>query len=115
MSNKASTLPRRDFIIKAATSAFVLSLSPLALSQTPVSNGQPLVSESDPQALALGFKLDALKVDSKKYPTFTASQKCSTCALYQGKANDEKGGCTIFAGKSVYAKSWCTAYAKKTT
>jgi hypothetical protein len=72
-----------------------------------------MVAESDAQATTLGFKLDATTVDTKKFASYAPGQKCGSCALFQGKAGDEKGACPIFAGKNVYAKSWCSAYAKK--
>ena len=71
---------------------------------------QALVNEKDPQAAALGYAADASKVKNAKY---AAGQKCSNCALYQGKAGDAAGGCPLFAGKQVAGNGWCTAYAKK--
>ena len=74
---------------------------------------QAKVEESDPQAVALGYKQDTTKVDAKKYPKHDVSQKCSTCQLYQGKAGDATGPCPLFAGKVVAAGGWCSAWAKK--
>ena len=34
---------------------------------------------------------DTAKADAKKYPKHTKDQKCSNCALYQGKAADVAG------------------------
>lgn len=53
---------------------------------------QAMVTESDPQAVALGYKTDASKVDNTKYPKYAAGQKCDNCALYQGKAGS---ACTV--------------------
>ena len=72
-----------------------------------------MVAETDPQAQALGYKTDTTKADSKKFPKHTSEQKCSNCALYQGKAGSPAGGCGIFAGKQVAANGWCSAWAKK--
>jgi hypothetical protein len=52
-------------------------------------------------------------IDAKKYPKHAATQLCSNCALYQGKATDAVGGCPLFAGKQVAGKGWCSAWAKK--
>jgi hypothetical protein len=71
------------------------------------------VDEKDPAAVGLGYAADTTKVDAKKYPKHTKDQKCSTCALYQGKAADAAGGCPLFAGKQVLAGGWCSAWAKK--
>ena len=72
-----------------------------------------MVVETDPQATALGYKADTKKVDAKKYPNHAATQNCTNCALYQGKATDKAAGCPLFAGKQVAGTGWCSAYAKK--
>ena len=51
-----------------------------------------MVAETDAQAVALGYKPDATKVDAKKYPAHKATQVCGNCALFQGKAADAAGG-----------------------
>ncbi len=61
-----------------------------------------VVSESDPQAKALGY----VSVSSKD------GQACSNCALFQPE-KDEIGGCPLFGGKKVASQGWCTAWAKK--
>ena len=97
---------RRTFIVN-------LSLgSGLALSGHVFAQGA-LVAETDPQAVALGYKADTTKVDAKKYPKHQVAQKCSNCALYQGKPTDAAAGCPLFAGKQVAGPGWCTAWAKK--
>ena len=74
---------------------------------------QAMVSEADPQAKALGYVIDAAKVDPKKYPKYAAGQICANCALYQGKPTDPAAGCALFAGRQVPAKAWCSAWAKR--
>jgi hypothetical protein len=71
------------------------------------------LSESDPQAVALGYVDDTTRADQKKFPKHAASQQCSGCQLYQGKATDAMAPCPIFAGKQVAAKGWCSAWVKK--
>jgi High potential iron-sulfur protein len=73
----------------------------------------PPLDPNDPTAKALGFVNDASKVDIKTHPTFKPSQKCSTCAQFQGKAGDATAACTIFAGKSVPEGGWCQVWAQK--
>jgi hypothetical protein len=73
----------------------------------------PKLEETDPQAVALGYKADATKVDAKKYPNHAATQVCSNCNFYQGKAADAMAPCQLFAGKQVAAKGWCSGWAKK--
>ena len=72
-----------------------------------------MVSETDPQSVALGYKADATKVDKTKYPKYAAGQNCGTCALFQGIRTNTAGGCPLFAGKQVSTKAWCSAYSKK--
>ncbi len=110
---------RRDFLAKAAfvlplASASQMLIGPLACA------ADEMVSEKDPTAKALGFTLDASKVDLKKWPKRAgaegAKQFCWNCALYQAKdAKDPKkdatAACLILAGKKVKATSWCNSWA----
>src|SRR6266403_357825 len=98
----------RDGLIAGA---FIPALGLLADSATAA--GLPALDPKDPTAQALGFVTDAGKVDAKANPTFKPTQKCSTCAQYQGKATDATAGCNIFAGKSVPAGGWCKVWAQK--
>ena len=72
-----------------------------------------MVDEKDPQAVALGYVADTAKADAKKFPKHAKDQKCSNCALFQGKAGDAAGGCPLFGTKQVAAAGWCSAWAKK--
>ena len=70
---------RRTFLIGAAAAASALAASRVTFAQV----GTPL-SESDPQAQALGYKTDATKADKVKFPKYAAGQTCGSCQLYQG-------------------------------
>ena len=98
---------RRTFIIQSVVSAGALATTGLGQAQA------PLVQETEPQAVALGYKNDATKVDKAKYPKYAPGQQCANCALYQGKPTDAAAACPLFAGKQVAAKAWCSAWAKK--
>jgi hypothetical protein len=74
---------------------------------------QAMLAETDPQAVALGYKADATKVDKAKQPKYAAGQLCSNCALYQSKAGAVAGGCPLFGAKQVAGKGWCNAWVKK--
>ena len=97
--------------------AFVMSVvaggSALAASRASAQAAAPVLSEADPQAVALGYKADNTKVDKAKYPQHAATQMCNGCNFYQGKPADAMAPCQLFAGKQVAAKGWCSAYAKK--
>ena len=83
------------------------------MSNTACGAGLPPLDPKDPTAQALGYTIDASKVDAKANTTYKPNQKCSTCAQFQGKAGDASGGCNIFAGKSVTAGGWCKVWAQK--
>jgi hypothetical protein len=68
---------------------------------------------NDPTAKALGFVVDSTKVDASANPTHKPTQKCGTCAQFQGKAGDATGGCNIFAGHTVPQGGWCKVWAQK--
>ncbi|WP_426147207.1 high-potential iron-sulfur protein [Polaromonas sp. DSR2-3-2] len=100
---------RRTFVIQSVVGASVLASTRLVQAQA----AAPLVLETEPQAVALGYKADATKADKAKFPKYAAGQNCANCALYQGKPTDAAGACPLFAGKQVGAKAWCSAWAKK--
>lgn len=102
---------RRRFLLKLAASAPVAAGS-LLFGQAPPPPPVKL-EESDPVATALGYKTDATKVDSQKYPQHKADQICSGCALFIAKPGEDFGACSAFGGKLVANKGWCAAYAKK--
>ena len=103
-----NTSNRRTFMLQVVASG-----AALAAGQAMAQAAGPKVSESDPQAIGLGYKEDTNKVDAKKYANHAASQNCASCQLFQGKATDAAGGCPLFAGKQVMATGWCSAWAKK--
>jgi len=71
------------------------------------------VAESDPTAVALGYKHDASAVDTAKYPNRATpegqKQFCHNCKLYKAGA-DGWGGCSIFGTKLVAGEGWCSAW-----
>lgn len=102
-----SSTNRRVFMLQVAAGSSALALANVAQAQA------AMLSEKDAQAVALAYAADSTKVDAKKYPKHAATQLCSNCALYTGKAGEASGPCGIFPGKQVAAKGWCSAYAKK--
>lgn len=98
---------RRTFMIQSIAVTGLVAGASAATAQG------AMVAENDPQAVSLGYKADATKVDKAKQPKWAAGQNCGNCALFQGKASDAAGGCPLFAGKRVATKGWCNAWAKK--
>jgi hypothetical protein len=105
-------ISRRSMIKGGLIAGAILPMAGL-MSRNATAAALPPLDPSDPTAKALGFVTDASKVDAKAYPTFKPSQKCGTCAQFQGKAGDATAACTIFAGKSVPQGGWCQVWAQK--
>ena len=105
------TTTRRTFIIHASASTAAATFSALSVNTAFAQN--TAVLETDPQAVGLGYKILAEKVDKVKFPKFAANQNCKNCQLYQGKASDKAGGCPLFGAKQVAATAWCSAWVKK--
>ena len=99
------TTTRRTFMTTvAATTAAMMTNRSFA---------QTKLDETNSQAVALAYVHNSSKVDSKKYPKHTNSQRCGNCILWQSKATDPWGNCPVFAGKQVNANGWCNMWAKK--
>lgn len=97
---------RRTFMLQVAAAGTAVAATGGAIAQTKL-------EETDPQAVALGYKHDTTKVDKAKYPKHDVSQKCSNCQLFQGKPTDAWGGCALFGAKQVAGPGWCSAWVKK--
>jgi hypothetical protein len=102
----STTNNRRVFMMQAALGCAAAGVALQA-------KAQAMVAETDTQAVALGYKADATKVDKAKQAKYAAGQVCTNCALFQGAANAAAGACPLFAGKQVAGKGWCSAWAKK--
>jgi len=102
-----SSSNRRTFLLQVAAAGTTLAAVAQAKAQV------VMVSEKDPQAIALGYVSESSKADAKKYPKHTADQHCGSCALFGGKAGDAAGPCPLFAGRQVHGAGWCSAWAKK--
>lgn len=97
---------RRIFLATIPATALALGLGKANAAPT-------ALAETDPTAVGLGYKADARKVDTKKYPAYARGQQCANCKLYAGKPTDPAAPCSIFAGKLVKGKGWCVAWVKK--
>jgi len=107
MTRDASQSGRRHFI-KIGTAALVFA--PFAgVLVSGAAEAVEALSESDPTAAALGYKMDAAKAPNRKDKT----SECGNCSLYTGKPGAADGPCSVFGGKLVNAKGWCSAWAKK--
>lgn len=104
---------RRHFLLKLAATA----TAPVALGGRLLGQDTPppvKLEETDPVAIALGYKMDTTKVDQTKYPQHKPEQKCADCALLlPGAPVADFMPCTAFQNKLVAAGGWCMAFAKK--
>jgi hypothetical protein len=66
------------------------------------------LTEADPYAKSMGFRLDTNQVDQARYPRHdAATQHCSLCQLWSGKEGDEVGPCSFYNGRLVPPTGWC--------
>ena len=103
---------RRMIIVRGLAVGASIPLFGLAAREARAAALTPL-DPADPTARSLNFVADSSKVDAKANPTFKPTQKCASCAQYQGRAGDSSGGCIIFSGHSVPANGWCKVWAQK--
>jgi len=101
---------RRIFMIQAiaTTAAMTGILAPYS------ALAASMLSESDRDAMALGYKTDSSKVDKEKYPRHEASQHCGNCSWYQGRSSEASASCALYArDKYVSVNGWCSSWMKK--
>jgi len=107
----SNPISRRDalkqFVLLCGATSALSSALPAAAADL------PHLSPDDPTAKALGYTDNASKVDTKRYATYAAGQKCSTCMQAKGNPGDAWLSCNIFAGKAVNANGWCQVWVKK--
>ena len=97
---------RRRFLVTSAVAIGSLPLVGQLLRQPAHAAALPPLPETNAQAKALKYTVDASKVTA---PNFKAGSDCANCQFFQA---DTKG-CTLFAGFSVEPKGWCSAWAAK--
>jgi hypothetical protein len=113
MSNPAESQARRRFLQLAAAGLVAAPIASTLLPRVASAQDAPHLAESDPTAVALGYKEDATKVDAAKYATYKPGQMCSGCKFWTGKAGDAYGPCGLFPGKATAAKGWCSGFNAK--
>jgi hypothetical protein len=86
---------------------------PMDLPRRGSTDGLPMLLESDPMAVAFGYKADARTVDATRFPEYSTGQTCANCSIYLGTAGSRSGPCPIYSGKAVAAAGWCSSYAKR--
>ena len=92
---------RRIFIQRLAAASGALVLPLVADAE------EERVTEADPYAKSMGFKLDTNTVDQAKYPRHDATQHCAVCQLYSGAPGAALGPCSFYGGRLVAPTGWC--------
>ncbi len=93
---------RRVFLIAAVPACIAVSQALAALKK---------VEESEPKALAVGYKHDTTKVDRARYPKHQPTQNCANCLAYApAKPTDEWGECDLMSDRLVFKDGWCSSY-----
>jgi hypothetical protein len=96
---------RRVFVLRVITGTSVLAAATAGAAE-PESNEK--LTEADPYAKSMGFKLDTNQVDQAKYPRHdAATQQCSKCQLFSAKAGEQLGACSFYGGRQVPTGGWC--------
>lgn len=99
---------RRTFAIQSIFGTAALVAVDVAHAQA------SMLLESHPQAIMLGYRADASKVDSASFPKYAPGQKCAECQLFRAQQpGTAVGPCAIYPGKLVSAEGWCNAFVKK--
>jgi hypothetical protein len=94
---------RRD-VLKAALGAAALTFLPSARARL------PLLSETEPDAVALDYVADAARVSAAARSLYRPGSSCRSCYFYQGKASADSAPCTVFAGWRVGPTGWCREF-----
>lgn len=106
---------RRIFMLHAVAGATALGAHATGAAQAPAADAPVSpdpVKETDPYPKSMGFRLNTANVDKAKFPRHEASQKCSECQLYSGKAGEPLGPCSFFK-RMVNPEGWCRNFKPK--
>jgi len=101
-----SKVTRRQFLALPVFGVLGVSLMKPVQAQP----SAPPLSETNPQAIGLGYKMNTASIDRLRWTQFTPGQSCGNCALYQGARGGAQGPCKIFGGQVVMAAGWCGLY-----
>jgi len=104
---------RRDLLKQGSIVLVSLAAMSRAMHSHAQAKSLPHLAENDATAAALGYRMDAKKVDSKKYPAYKPGTDCAACIQFDGKKGEAWGPCKIFPGKAVSALGWCSAFQPK--
>jgi len=97
---------RREFVLKFVPMAGAAVVLPrMALADVP-----PL-TENDPMARVMGFRLDTTKANQAKYPRHNNEQMCGKCMHFTNPGADS-AKCDLF-NKIVPKGGWCSGFTSR--
>ncbi len=98
---------RREFVFKLVPLAGAAAVLPRVALAADV----PVLTEVDPMAKAMGFRLDTNKADNTKYPKHSTDQMCAKC-LHFTQPGADSAKCDLFS-KIVPKGGWCSGFSKR--
>lgn len=104
---------RRVFTLHVIAGSSLLTATALHAQEKEVKVSSEKLTEADPYAKSMGFRLNTANADKVKFPRHDVSQKCSECQLYSGKAGEPYGPCSFYGGRQVPADGWCRNFKVK--
>ena len=87
----------------------VAPTAPDATTTTPAPAG-PLVSETEPQAVAVGYVEQASRADRLRFPAYRPGQHCGNCQRFEGASNAPKAPCALLGHREVQGPGWCSGH-----
>lgn len=73
---------------------------------------QPAVLDpASPQGRAIGYIVDATKVDRARNPQYSPGETCFNCIHYRGRT--PQAPCAAVANKLVAGPGWCRIWARR--
>jgi hypothetical protein len=105
------TIDRRTYMLQVVAGTCAAAVGGLALAEDDKPKGK--LTEDDPYAKSMGFRLDTNNVDQKRYKKHTPDQQCSKCQLYTGTETDPEAPCSFFGKRIVPATGWCRNFKPK--
>ena len=97
---------RRKMVIQ------VLSLAGASVAlPRPALGDVPVLTESDPMARAMGFRLHTADANQVKYPKHSTDQSCAKC-MHFTVPGSKAARCDLF-NKIVPMGGWCSGFSKR--
>ncbi len=104
---------RRVFTLHVIAGSSLLAATGLQAQEKEVKVSTEKLTEADPYAKSMGFRINTANADKVKFPRHDVSQKCSECQLFSGKPGEPIGPCSFYGGRLVPVDGWCRNFKVK--